>query len=109
MFSASKGFDGIFSIKALFREIEAMLEKYRAIIHGDRIEWEGEAPEELEGSSTIKVDVTVVSDKPALKKPNGKKMAEALAKIAARGALPIEDPLKWQREMRKDRPLPGRD
>lgn len=86
-----------------------MLEKYRATIHGDRIEWDGEAPEELEKSSTIKVDVTVVSEKRKLKKPNGKKMAAALSKIAARGGLPIKDPVKWQREIRKDRPLPGRD
>lgn len=87
-----------------------MLEKYRATIHGDRIEWDGEAPKDLTQAASIKVDVTVVSAKPKLKKPNGKKMAEALAKIAARGGITsIKDPVKWQREVRKDRPLPGRD
>lgn len=87
-----------------------MLEKYRATIHGDRIEWDGEAPKDLTRVASIKVDVTVISPKQKLKKPNGKKMAEALAKIAARGGVPsIKNPVKWQREIRKDRPLPGRE
>ncbi len=34
----------------------------------------------------------------------------ALEEIAARGNLKKgPDPVQWQREMRKDRPLPGRD
>ncbi len=87
-----------------------MLEKYRATIHGDTIEWEGEIPKDLSKNTSIKVDITIVSPKQKLKKPNGKKMAEALAKIAARGGIrAIKDPVKWQREIRKDRPLPGRD
>ncbi len=86
-----------------------MLEKYRATICGDKIEWDGESPKILTNTASIKVDVTVVSSKPKLKKPNGKKMAEALAKIAARGGITsIKDPDKWLRDTRKDRPLPGR-
>jgi len=81
-----------------------MLEKYRAILHGDRIEWEGEAPK-TNKHRPQKIDVILVS-KPKLKKPNGKKMAEALAKIAAKGGVKsIKDPDKWLREVRKDRPL----
>ena len=36
---------------------------------------------------------------------------EALARLRALGGLrdAIPDPVAWQREMRKDRPLPGRD
>ena len=86
-----------------------MLEKYRATICGDRIEWEGESPKTLKTAASIKVDVTVVSSKPGLKIPDGKKMAEALAKIAAKGGVAsIKDPDKWLREIRKDRPRPGR-
>jgi hypothetical protein len=37
-------------------------------------------------------------------------MAEALERLAAADALSrIEDPVEWQREIRKDRPLPGRE
>lgn len=33
-----------------------------------------------------------------------------LERIASRGGIRhIEDPAEWQREIRKDRPLPGRD
>ncbi len=87
-----------------------MLEKYRATIHGNVIEWDGEAPKSLGKDASIKVDVMVVSPKPKLKKPNGKRAAEALQKIADRGGVKsIPDPDKWLREIRKDRPLPGRD
>ncbi|MEO8648432.1 MAG: hypothetical protein ABI539_04625 [Acidobacteriota bacterium] len=87
-----------------------MWEKYKATIQGDRIEWDGAAPDGLSEKSPVKVEVTVVSSKPRLKKPNGKRMAAALAKIAARGGVgSIKDPSKWQREIRKDRKLAGRD
>ena len=40
----------------------------------------------------------------------GGRMAEALEKLAASDAFSeISDPSEWQREIRKDRPLPGRD
>ena len=85
-----------------------MLEKYRATIHGDRIEWNNEVPKSVRDKKTITVDVAVVAAKS--KKPNGKKMAEALGKIAAKGGISsIKDPVKWQREIRKDRQLPGRE
>ena len=45
------------------------------------------------------------------KEPNGKKVAEVMAEIAARGTAfrDIKDPIAWQREIRKDRPLLGRE
>jgi hypothetical protein len=48
---------------------------------------------------------------PLAKEPNGKKVAEIMAEIAARGGAfhDITDPVAWQREIRKDRPLPGRE
>ena len=41
----------------------------------------------------------------------GLRMAEALAGIAARGRVAemIPDPIAWQREVREDRSLPGRE
>lgn len=88
-----------------------MLEKYRATIHGNTIEWDGEAPKNLRKDVSIKVDVTVVSSRQKLKKPNGRKMAEALeslSKLKVGGLTSIGDPVRWQRAIRKDRPLPGR-
>ena len=85
-----------------------MLEKYRATIHGNTIEWDGEAPKNLSDDASIKVDVTVVST-PKPQRPNGRKMAAILQRMADRGGIAsIEDPVKWQREIRKDRKLPGR-
>ena len=49
------------------------LHTYRAVIHGDRVEWISGKPE---------THIPIFAD--------------------------IEDPVTWQREIRKDRPLPGR-
>ena len=41
--------------------------------------------------------------------PNGQAIAKIFERIAARQSLQhIRDPSSWQREARKDRPLPGR-
>lgn len=42
--------------------------------------------------------------------PNGAAMARIMKKMAARNALSeIKDPSAWQREIREDLPLPGRE
>lgn len=43
--------------------------------------------------------------------PNGTEMAKLMEAIAQRGGAfkDIDDPAAWQREIRKDRPLPGRE
>ncbi len=43
--------------------------------------------------------------------PNGTKAVAIMEAIAARGTAfkDIEDPIAWQREIRKDRQLPGRE
>lgn len=43
--------------------------------------------------------------------PTGTKLARLMEQVAARGTAfsEIEDPAEWQREIRKDRPLPGRE
>lgn len=40
---------------------------------------------------------------------SGLRMAEALGRLAAAGGPDIEDPAAWERRMREDRSLPGRD
>lgn len=53
--------------------------------------------------------VTVIEDK-AEKEQRGQQMADALSKLAESGAFSgIEDPSAWQRDIRRDRPLPGCD
>ena len=47
----------------------------------------------------------------AATEPNGAQLARLMEAIAKRGTAfkDIEDPVAWQREIRKDRELPGRD
>jgi len=80
-----------------------MSRSYRAILSGDRLKWSSEAPDQ---SSPLTVEVTVVGSSNGSR---GRDMAAALAEIAARGGVPgVPDPSAWQREIRQDRPLPGR-
>lgn len=88
-----------------------MLEKYRATIHGNTIEWDGNPPKGVDLNEVITVDVTLVQTSAAdFKAPNGRKAVEALEKLAAMGGVKsIPNPDEWLRETRKDRPLPGRE
>jgi len=76
---------------------------YRATLSGDRVKWVGAAPDQ---SAPLTVDVIIVGS------PNGSRgrdMAAALAEIASHGGIAgTSDPTAWQREIRQDRPLPGR-
>ena len=87
-----------------------MLLTYKAILRGDRVEWVGDAPETNGG---IPVHITVLSERAAAaqeKATRGAEMADALQAVANAGGISsIPDPVAWQREVRKDRPLPGRD
>ncbi len=90
-----------------------MLTTYRAILKGNRLEWPEEPPPEAAEMNAVPVQVTILRDErfSSSRKPNaGERMAAALEKLAASRALAdIEDPVEWQRETRRDRPLPGRD
>lgn len=94
------------------------LHKYKAVIrhdpvtHHDYVEWISGKPR-----TNVPIDVEVsVWEEPWGKrrvgkdKENGKRLAELFEKLADKGAFSdIDDPVAWQREIRKDRPLPGRD
>lgn len=89
-----------------------MLPTYQGILHGDRIEWSGDAPHNLSPDRVVKVHVTLVEKSASALTPTeqGRRMAAALEKIAQSSALAdIPDPEAWQREVRTDRPLPDRD
>ncbi len=84
-----------------------MRDTYRAILRGDRLEWTDPSPVDLNPEQPVEVTILDEPDQTANRR---KRMAEALEKLAASDAFSeISDPSEWQREMRKDRPLPGRD
>ena len=80
---------------------------YKAILQGKQVEWldgKPEAPQELEVrvKTPIKRWKSEAERKAVLK--------DALTSLRKAGVFAdIEDPVAWQREIRKDRPLPGRD
>jgi hypothetical protein len=82
---------------------------YRALLRGDRLEWLGEAPES-QTDAPLRVDVTVVEQVPVSEAhARGPAMAALLEKLAARNTFSaITDPVRWQRELRQERVLPGR-
>ena len=90
---------------------------YRAVIrhdpvkHHDYIEWISGKPR-----TTAPLDVEVITweDKSDLNQYKAdsdmEKAVTSLKKLAELGTFSeIEDPVAWQREIRKDRPLPGRE
>lgn len=84
-----------------------MLRTYEGILDGNRVQWAGD--DVPEADRPVRVHITVLEDE-AGKKKRGKQMADALAKLADVGAFSeIDSPVEWQREIRNDRPLPGRD
>ena len=82
-----------------------MQKTYMAILHGDYVEWLNEKPEEVE---PIQVQISVLDDEPT--PTQGEELARLLGLLADKGTFgDIIDPVAWQREQRRDRPLPGRD
>ncbi len=86
---------------------------YRAVLKGDRLEWRGKIPPEVAEEMAVPVDVTILREEKlsaSRTEQTGARMAAALENLAASSAAAaIEDPVVWQREVRRDRPLPGRD
>jgi hypothetical protein len=82
-----------------------MARTYTATIIGNRLQWRGDAPP---SDTPLEAEVTILEPADA---ERGRKLADLLQQIADRGDLAraIPDPLAWEREIRKDRPLPGRE
>ena len=85
-----------------------MKRAYKAIIQGDHVQWLNGAPDE-EGPLLVEITVTgeISSDEDdELLKP----VSQYFQALADMGTFAdIEDPVAWQREQRKDRPLHGRE
>ncbi len=86
----------------------SILRTYKAILHGDHVEWLDQRPEQTQ---PVPVHITPLEDAglpPAQER--GRLMAEALAALATRGTFAaVTDPVAWQREVRHERPLPARE
>lgn len=80
---------------------------YEAVLRGDRLEWSGKSPE-VERATPVRV--ILLDEEGASGGERGRRMSEALARVADMGgASGISEPGLWERENRRDRPLPGRD
>ena len=83
-----------------------MLRTYEGTLKGNRIDWRGDAPA---SEGVLRVHVTVL-DEADDDEQRGRRMAEALERLAEREAFEgIENPSAWQRAIRNERSLPGRD
>ena len=89
-----------------------MINSYKARIVGEHIDWLCVPPSGLSRRKTVTVDVMVLDTilTASAKVQQGKKLAEILSKLADMNAIPeMSDPSAWQREIRDERLLPGRD
>lgn len=60
--------------------------------------------------SKLKVTATIQAVRNPVERPTKEDALAALRKLRELGTFKeITDPVAWQREIRKDRPLPGRD
>lgn len=87
-----------------------MLHTYRAVLIGNRLKWIGDVPK-YESKRPIDVHVHFLEERVLLRDASrGREMAEILEQLAQSGTFAqITDPVSWQQEVRKDRPLPGRE
>ena len=86
-----------------------MLRTFEALLKGKLLEWTNDAPQQSD--RPLKVYVTLLEEKSSISADiRRQKIVEILEKLAASQTFAeITDPVAWQREMRQDRPLPGRD
>jgi hypothetical protein len=88
-----------------------MLETYRDILRGNRIEWVGDAPKLLHRGQGVRVYVTFLDPvETETAGGQGKRMAAALEELAAtRPGGGTKDPAACEPEVRQERPLPAVD
>lgn len=85
-----------------------MATTYEAVLRDNLIEWRGNAPHHLAPGKAVNVQVTV-PDEPAMETSQGQRMAAALEKLAQSQGLAGVNAAQWEREVRIERSLPGRD
>lgn len=89
-----------------------MFHTYKAILHGDRLEWSDTPPDEVTQDRPVAVHVTILEQSQSTTERTlaGQQMAAILERLATGDAFnEIADPAAWQRAIRADRALPDRD
>lgn len=87
-----------------------MVRQYKAIIRGDRLEWIDQPPV-LGAAASVTITVDDGDDiQTKTRQPGDRTVLNILENLAEDGGIKgIPDPVAWQREIRRDRELPGRD
>ena len=88
-----------------------MLSTYQAVLRGEVLEWLADKPQNLASERAIPVYVTILEERPTLlMTERGLRMAAALEQLAQmQNTFASLDPLQWEREVRQERWMPGRD
>ena len=85
------------------------MQTYRAILRGNRLEWTDPKPAGLNHEQPIQLTIVNTPDSPEALAQR-QRMAKALERLAAYNVVAeIRDPVSWQREIGRDRPLTNRD
>lgn len=80
---------------------------YEGVLRGETIEWTGKAPPP---GSALRVRAEVIEAEGKPPATDGERVAAILQALANLGGVPgIPDPVAWQREIREDRVLFGRE
>ena len=93
---------------------KAILPTYKAILHGDRLEWQGSSRQHPPANRPIAVHVTLLDEtvgEPSVDAEGlGVRMAAALERLAELHAVAdIDDAAAWERATRQEPALPDRD
>jgi hypothetical protein len=88
-----------------------MQTEYKATLNNGRVEWNGTPPPPYLNGAELVVTVARPENYSEMsKEERGRGMAEALRELSKLNTFrDIADPVAWQREIREDRPLPGRE
>lgn len=86
-----------------------MLNTLKAVVEGDKIHWQEAVGNLLPANEAVDVLVTVLGKKVKVSlEEQGSQRVAALQQLRTLNAFSkISDPVEWEREMRKDRELPG--
>jgi hypothetical protein len=91
------------------------MQTFTATLRNGQIVWGSDGPPNLPANESVPVQLTVLpeprADKPLASEPTLLEIMERFAASGGPTGLPTDPEaiLEWQREIRKDRPLPGRE
>ncbi len=94
-------------------ENHGVLTTYKAILRGNSLYWRNNMRIPVPPDRAVEVYVTVLDEPvtPATSpESQGQRMAEALEQLAqVHACATITDPVAWERQLRQERDLPGRE